>query len=51
LTAHRIVVSAFGAAGQRCMALPVVCVEEEIADEFIEHIIRFAKEQKNRTGL
>ncbi|MFZ5945680.1 MAG: CoA-acylating methylmalonate-semialdehyde dehydrogenase [Bacillota bacterium] len=46
LTAHRIVTSAFGAAGQRCMALPVVCVEEEIADELVQHMIGFAKELK-----
>lgn len=41
-TAARIVNSAFGCAGQRCMALPVVCVEEEIADQLVEAIIEGA---------
>jgi malonate-semialdehyde dehydrogenase (acetylating)/methylmalonate-semialdehyde dehydrogenase len=42
-TAARIVNSAFGCAGQRCMALPVVCVEEEIADELSAAIVELAK--------
>jgi malonate-semialdehyde dehydrogenase (acetylating)/methylmalonate-semialdehyde dehydrogenase len=43
-TAARIVNSAFGCAGQRCMALPVVCVEEEIADDLVEAIVELAKD-------
>lgn len=46
LAASRVINSAFGCAGQRCMALPVVCVEEEVADEFVAHLLRFAKELK-----
>ncbi|MGA3217567.1 MAG: CoA-acylating methylmalonate-semialdehyde dehydrogenase [Acidimicrobiales bacterium] len=42
-TAARIVNSAFGCAGQRCMALPVVCVEEAIADELVAAIVELAK--------
>ena len=38
-TAARIVNSAFGCAGQRCMALPVVCVEEAIAEEMVDAIV------------
>ncbi len=38
--------SSFGCAGQRCMALPVVCVEEEIADELVELLVKAAKELK-----
>lgn len=30
-----IINSTYGCAGQRCMALPVICVQESIADEFI----------------
>ena len=43
-TAARIVNSAFGCAGQRCMALPVVCVDESIADELVAAIVDAAKE-------
>ncbi len=38
--------SSFGCAGQRCMALPVVCVEEEIADEMVELLVKAAKDLK-----
>ena len=41
-----IINSSFGCAGQRCMALPVVCVEEEVADELVSHIVKFAKDLK-----
>ena len=34
-TARGIINSAFGCAGERCMALPVIVVEEEIADELV----------------
>jgi malonate-semialdehyde dehydrogenase (acetylating)/methylmalonate-semialdehyde dehydrogenase len=42
-TAKRIINSAFGCAGERCMALPAICVEEEIADEMVGAIIDLAK--------
>jgi malonate-semialdehyde dehydrogenase (acetylating)/methylmalonate-semialdehyde dehydrogenase len=41
-----IINSTYGCAGQRCMALPVVCVEEAIADEFVETLKRFARALK-----
>ena len=34
-TVNAIVNSTYGCAGMRCMALPVVCVQESIADEFV----------------
>ncbi len=34
-TANAIINSTYGCAGMRCMALPVVVVQEEIADEFV----------------
>jgi malonate-semialdehyde dehydrogenase (acetylating)/methylmalonate-semialdehyde dehydrogenase len=45
-TAARIVNSAFGCGGQRCMALPVVCVEESIADELVEAVVELGKNLK-----
>lgn len=42
-TAQRVINSAFGCAGERCMALPAICVEEEIADEMVGTIIDLAK--------
>lgn len=41
-----IVNSSFGCAGQRCMALPVLCVEDACVDEFIHYLLKFAKERK-----
>ena len=41
-----VINSGFGCAGMRCMALPVVCVEESAADEFVAHLVRLAKERK-----
>ena len=41
-TAQRVINSAFGCAGERCMALPAICVEEEIADELVEAILDLA---------
>ncbi len=38
--------SSFGCAGQRCMALPVVCVEEEAADELVSYLVKAAKDLK-----
>lgn len=45
-TAQRIINSAFGCAGERCMALPVIAVEEPIADELVATICAFAKQRK-----
>jgi malonate-semialdehyde dehydrogenase (acetylating)/methylmalonate-semialdehyde dehydrogenase len=45
-SAQVVVNSAFGAAGQRCMALPVAVVEESIADDFVALLIKCAKELK-----
>lgn len=44
--AKAVINSTFGCAGQRCMALPVVCVEEEVADEFVSLLVKLAKERK-----
>ena len=41
-TARRIINSAFGCAGQRCMALPVAVVEESIADDFVNVVKKLA---------
>jgi len=41
-----IINSAFGCAGMRCMALPVVCVEESVADEFVHHLTTLAGVRK-----
>jgi malonate-semialdehyde dehydrogenase (acetylating)/methylmalonate-semialdehyde dehydrogenase len=45
-TAQRIINSAFGCAGERCMALPAIAVEEEIADELVATIAELARERK-----
>jgi malonate-semialdehyde dehydrogenase (acetylating)/methylmalonate-semialdehyde dehydrogenase len=42
-TARGIINSAYGCAGQRCMALPVAVVQESIADDLVELLIKFAK--------
>lgn len=34
-TVNAIINSSFGCAGMRCMALPVLCVQESIADKFV----------------
>lgn len=44
-TAAGIVNATYGCAGERCMALPVVVVQESIADELVEILIRKAKER------
>lgn len=44
--AASILNSAFGCAGERCMALPVAVVEEEIADEFVKTIVELTKLRK-----
>ena len=45
-TAAGIINSAFGCAGERCMALPVVVAQEEIADELVAKIVALAKNLK-----
>jgi malonate-semialdehyde dehydrogenase (acetylating) / methylmalonate-semialdehyde dehydrogenase len=41
-----IINSTYGCCGQRCMALPVICVEEAIADEFVAMLKKYAMELK-----
>lgn len=43
-SARRIINSSYGCAGQRCMALPSVVVQESIADKFVEIMVKLAKE-------
>lgn len=45
-TAAAIINAAFGCAGERCMALPVVVVQESIADKLVEAIVEHAKDRK-----
>ncbi len=45
-TVKGIVNSTYGCAGQRCMALPVVCVQESIADQFATLLKKYAQELK-----
>jgi malonate-semialdehyde dehydrogenase (acetylating)/methylmalonate-semialdehyde dehydrogenase len=45
-TAAGVINSAFGCAGQRCMALTACCVEESIADEFVAEVTKLAKALK-----
>lgn len=45
-TAAGIINASFGCAGERCMALPVVVVQEEIADELTAEIVEQAKKIK-----
>ena len=45
-TVRGIINSTYGCAGQRCMALPVVCVQESIADEFVAMFKKIAQELK-----
>ena len=42
-SAAGIINSAFGCAGERCMALPVVVAEEPIADKLVAELVRLAK--------
>mgnify|MGYP000853822836 CR=1 FL=1 len=41
-----IVNSTYGCAGQRCMALPVVCVQDSVADQVVEMLAAKAAELK-----
>ncbi len=49
-TAAGVINSAFGCAGQRCMALSCCVVEESIADEFVAELVKQAKEIKVGPG-
>jgi malonate-semialdehyde dehydrogenase (acetylating)/methylmalonate-semialdehyde dehydrogenase len=40
-----IINSTFGCAGMRCMALPIIAVENKVADEFIGYMMNFAKQR------
>jgi len=44
--AAAVINSGFGCAGMRCMALPVVVVEESVADEFVKILVSQAKDRK-----
>jgi RHH-type transcriptional regulator, proline utilization regulon repressor / proline dehydrogenase / delta 1-pyrroline-5-carboxylate dehydrogenase len=44
--ADDVVASAFRSAGQRCSALRLLCVQEDVADKMIEMIVGAAKELK-----
>ncbi|SDI34155.1 malonate-semialdehyde dehydrogenase (acetylating) / methylmalonate-semialdehyde dehydrogenase [Proteiniclasticum ruminis] len=45
-TAAGILNSAFGCAGERCMALPVVVVEDKIADRLVSELVKQSKSIK-----
>lgn len=45
-TVNAIINSTYGCAGMRCMALPVVCVQESIADEFVSLLKKKAEAMK-----
>ncbi|MDF2543683.1 MAG: methylmalonate-semialdehyde dehydrogenase [Herbinix sp.] len=45
-SAAGIINSAFGCAGERCMALPVVVVEEEVADQLVASLVELSKKLK-----
>jgi len=45
-TARGIVNSSCGCAGERCMALPVIVVENKIADALVDKIVALAKSMK-----
>ncbi len=45
-TVNAVINSTYGCAGMRCMALPVVCVQDSIADEFVALLKKKAEEMK-----
>lgn len=51
LAVQNIIGSAFGSAGERCMATSVVAVEDDIADTFLEKVVEAAKIIKIGSGL
>ncbi|MBB5174480.1 CoA-acylating methylmalonate-semialdehyde dehydrogenase [Texcoconibacillus texcoconensis] len=46
-----IIGSAFGSAGERCMACSVVAVQEDVADEFVEKLLAAANDIKMGNGM
>ncbi|WP_372594919.1 CoA-acylating methylmalonate-semialdehyde dehydrogenase [Actinotalea sp.] len=48
--ANNLIAAAFGAAGERCMALPVALVQDEIADELVSLLVEKAKAVKVLPG-
>ncbi|KAA9000705.1 CoA-acylating methylmalonate-semialdehyde dehydrogenase [Affinibrenneria salicis] len=49
-TAAGIINAAFGCAGERCMALPVVVVQEDIADALVAAVVEKARQLKVGPG-
>lgn len=45
-SARGIINSAFGCAGERCMALPTIVAQESIADRLVELLVQYASELK-----
>lgn len=45
-SARAIINAAYGCAGERCMALPVVVVQDSIADELVALLYKYTKELK-----
>lgn len=45
-TAAGIINSSFGCAGERCMALPVIVVQEGIADQLVAELVRLCKQRE-----
>lgn len=45
-SARGIINSAFGCAGERCMALPTIVAQESIADTLVSLLVQYAKELK-----
>jgi malonate-semialdehyde dehydrogenase (acetylating)/methylmalonate-semialdehyde dehydrogenase len=45
-TARGIINAAFGCAGERCMALPTIAVQESIADELVALLVKLAGERR-----
>jgi malonate-semialdehyde dehydrogenase (acetylating)/methylmalonate-semialdehyde dehydrogenase len=45
-TARGIINAAFGCAGERCMALPAVAIQDSVADELVALLVKFARERK-----
>ena len=45
-TARGIINAAYGCAGERCMALSCVVVQESVADQLVELLVKFAKALK-----
>jgi len=44
-TARGIINAAFGCAGERCMALPAIAVQESVADDLVKLLVQFAQER------